>query len=93
MDELGVHLVLFDRAGYGESDPNPKRSLESEATDIQELADKLELGSKFYVIGVSLGNYPAWSCLTQLPHRQEHSLQNLSFLLFRSNPESLNWGF
>ncbi|KAE9461355.1 hypothetical protein C3L33_06737, partial [Rhododendron williamsianum] len=46
MDELGVHLVLFDRAGYGESDPNPKRSLESEATDIQELADKLELGSK-----------------------------------------------
>ncbi|KAI8524329.1 hypothetical protein RHMOL_Rhmol13G0142100 [Rhododendron molle] len=84
MDELGVHLVLFDRAGYGESDPNPKRSLESEAADIQELADKLELGSKFYVIGVSLGNYPTWSCLTQLPHRQEHSLQNLSFLLLRS---------
>jgi pimeloyl-ACP methyl ester carboxylesterase len=69
MDELGVYLVLFDRAGYGESDPNPKRSLESEATDIQELADKLELGSKFYVIGVSLGNYPTWSCLNQLPHR------------------------
>ncbi|KAH7837291.1 hypothetical protein Vadar_012134 [Vaccinium darrowii] len=69
MDELGVYLVLFDRAGYGESDPNPKRSMESEATDIQELADKLELGSKFYVIGVSLGNYPTWSCLNQLPHR------------------------
>lgn len=69
MDELGVYLVLFDRAGYGESDPNPKRSLGSEAADIQELADKLELGSKFYVIGVSLGNYPTWSCLNQLPHR------------------------
>lgn len=87
MNELGVHLVIFDRAGYGESDPNPKRSMESEATDIQELADKLELGSTFYVIGVSLGNYPAWSCLSRLPHRQKHSLQNLSFLCFIPNPD------
>ncbi|THF99521.1 hypothetical protein TEA_002973 [Camellia sinensis var. sinensis] len=55
LDELGIYLLLFDRAGYGESDPNPKRSVKSEAVDIQELADKLQLGSKFYVVGVSLG--------------------------------------
>ncbi|GAA0151470.1 hydrolase [Lithospermum erythrorhizon] len=61
--------VLFDRAGYGESDPNPKRSLKSEASDIEELADQLELGSKFYVIGFSIGCYPTWTCLKHLPHR------------------------
>lgn len=69
MDELGIYLVLFDRAGYGESDPNPKRSITSEASDIQELADRLQLGHKFYVIGVSVGCYPTWSCLKRLPHR------------------------
>ncbi|GMP99030.1 hypothetical protein CsSME_00046674 [Camellia sinensis var. sinensis] len=69
MNELGVYLLLFDRAGYEESDPNPKRSVKSEAFDIQELADQLQLGPKFYVIGVSLGSYPTWSCLKRIPHR------------------------
>ncbi|XAR59666.1 hypothetical protein NMG60_11015585 [Bertholletia excelsa] len=69
MHELGVYLLFFDRAGYGDSDPNPKRSVKSEASDIQELADQLELGSRFYVIGVSLGAYPAWSCLKRMPDR------------------------
>ncbi|KAL0417599.1 UNVERIFIED_CONTAM: hypothetical protein Sradi_1173400 [Sesamum radiatum] len=69
LDELNIYLLLFDRAGYGESDPNPKRSLKSEASDIEELADKLQLGSKFYVLGVSLGCYPVWSCLKRIPDR------------------------
>ncbi|MCD7471803.1 hypothetical protein HAX54_012472 [Datura stramonium] len=46
--------ALWVRAGYGESDPNPKRSVKSEASDIEELAEQLQLGSKYYVIGVSL---------------------------------------
>ncbi|POO01264.1 Alpha/beta hydrolase fold [Trema orientale] len=54
-DELGIYYLLYDRAGYGESDPNPNRSVKSEALDIQELADQLQIGSKFYVIGVSMG--------------------------------------
>ncbi|CAI9105617.1 OLC1v1004584C1 [Oldenlandia corymbosa var. corymbosa] len=66
---LGIYILLYDRAGYGESDPNPRRSVKSEATDIEELADQLELGTKFYVMGVSLGCYPVWSCLKRLPHR------------------------
>lgn len=33
-----------DRAGYGESDPNPKLLVKSEACDIQELADQVQLG-------------------------------------------------
>ncbi|XP_074289252.1 uncharacterized protein LOC141614403 [Silene latifolia] len=69
IDGLKIYMVLYDRAGYGESDPNPKKSLKSEALDIEQLADQLELGPKFYVIGVSLGSYPTWSCLQYIPHR------------------------
>ncbi|GAB4824708.1 hypothetical protein Ancab_007573 [Ancistrocladus abbreviatus] len=69
LDELGICLVTFDRPGYAESDPNPKRSPMSDAFDIQELADHLGLGPKFYVIGLSMGTYPIWGCLKYLPHR------------------------
>ncbi|XP_074289230.1 uncharacterized protein LOC141614381 [Silene latifolia] len=68
-EELKLYFLYFDRAGYGESDPNPKRSVKSEAFDIQELADALQLGSKFYVIGISMGGYPAWSCIKYIPQR------------------------
>ncbi|XP_048325124.1 uncharacterized protein LOC107409763 isoform X2 [Ziziphus jujuba] len=69
IDELKIYFLQFDRAGYGESDPNPNRSVKSEALDIQELADQLQIGSKFYVIGVSLGSYSTWSCLKYIPDR------------------------
>ncbi|XP_050207473.1 uncharacterized protein LOC126656883 isoform X2 [Mercurialis annua] len=69
IEELGVFILTFDRAGYGESDPNPTRSVKSEAFDIQQLADQLHLGPKFHVIGVSIGTYPIWACLNYLPHR------------------------
>ncbi|KAF7805704.1 esterase/lipase/thioesterase family protein [Senna tora] len=69
IDELGIYLLHFDRAGYGESDPHPSRSVKSEAFDIQELADILQIGDKFYVIGISMGAYPVWSCLRYIPHR------------------------
>ncbi|KAE8037444.1 hypothetical protein FH972_010031 [Carpinus fangiana] len=63
IEELKIYILFFSRAGYGESDPYPSRSVRSEAFDIQELADQLQIGSKFYVFGVSLGAYPIWSCL------------------------------
>ncbi|XP_062083053.1 uncharacterized protein LOC133789286 isoform X2 [Humulus lupulus] len=69
IEELGIYFLLYDRAGYGESDPNPTHSVKSEALDIQELADQLQIGSKFYVIGVSMGSYPTWSCLKYIPDR------------------------
>ncbi|KAI7992622.1 hypothetical protein LOK49_LG12G01716 [Camellia lanceoleosa] len=52
-----------------QSDPNPKRSVKSEAYDLQELADNLHLGPKFHVIGVSIGTYTTWACLKYIPHR------------------------
>ncbi|XP_002528732.2 uncharacterized protein LOC8267147 [Ricinus communis] len=69
VEELGVYIVSFDRPGYGESDPHPKRTLKSLALDIEELADQLGLGSKFYIVGFSMGGELTWSCLKYIPHR------------------------
>ncbi|XP_047328118.1 probable lysophospholipase BODYGUARD 2 [Impatiens glandulifera] len=67
INELGIYMLLYDRAGYGESNPNPKRSTKTEASDIQELSEQLQLGPKFYLIGISFGVYPLWSCLRRIP--------------------------
>lgn len=69
MEDLSIYMVSFDRAGYGESDANRKRTVKSTAMDIEELADQLDLGSKFYVIGFSMGGQVVWSCLKYIPHR------------------------
>ncbi|XP_049394819.1 uncharacterized protein LOC125859152, partial [Solanum stenotomum] len=69
MNKMGIYVVQYDRAGYGESDPNPKRSQRSEACDIEELADHLQLGSKFYIISNSMGSYPTWSCIKHISQR------------------------
>ncbi|RVW94260.1 hypothetical protein CK203_034786 [Vitis vinifera] len=69
VEELGVYVVSFDRPGYGESDPNPKRTMKSLALDVEELADQLELGPKFYVVGYSMGGQAVWGCLKYIPHR------------------------
>jgi len=69
VEELGIYMLFFDRAGYGDSDANPKRCLKSDSTDVEELADALQLGDKFYVLGCSMAGYIAWSCLHYIPHR------------------------
>lgn len=68
-DELGIYIVSFDRPGYGESDPNPEGTVKSLALDVEELADQLQLGTKFYIIGLSLGGEMVWGCLKYIPHR------------------------
>ncbi|GAV85931.1 Abhydrolase_6 domain-containing protein [Cephalotus follicularis] len=69
VEELGVYSVSFDKPGYGESDPDPKRTIKSLAFDMEELADQLGLGSKFYVVGYSMGGQAVWGCLKYIPHR------------------------
>ncbi|MCO5565065.1 hypothetical protein L7F22_018736 [Adiantum nelumboides] len=69
IDELGIYYVGFDRAGYGQSDPNPGRTRKSDAVDVLELADILDLGPKFYVTAISIGGYSAWTLLKYFPHR------------------------
>ncbi|KAL7108027.1 hypothetical protein ACP275_06G089900 [Erythranthe tilingii] len=69
VEKMGIHLVSFDRPGYGESDPDPKRTIKSTALDIEELGDKLGLGPKFYIIGSSMGGQLVWGCLKYISHR------------------------
>ncbi|GFQ06034.1 hypothetical protein PHJA_002747400 [Phtheirospermum japonicum] len=69
VESQGVYIVSFDRPGHGESDPNPKQTVKSIALDIEELADQLGLGSRFYVVGFSLGGQFVWTCLKYIPHR------------------------
>lgn len=68
-EELGVYFVSFDRPGYGKSDPHSKRNFKSLAFDIEELADQLEFGNKFYVIGFAMGGHFVWGCLKYIPQR------------------------
>lgn len=64
-----MYVVALDRPGYGESDPDPKRTVKSLVLDIEELADQLNLGPKFYVAGYSMGGLVVWSCLKYIPNR------------------------
>ncbi|KAL6327122.1 hypothetical protein AAG906_014940 [Vitis piasezkii] len=45
------------------------RTMKSLALDVEELADQLELGPKFYVVGYSMGGQAVWGCLKYIPHR------------------------
>ncbi|KAG2311166.1 hypothetical protein Bca52824_022723 [Brassica carinata] len=83
--EQRIYFLFYDRAGYGESDPHPSRTVKSEAYDIQELADKLKIGPKFYVLGVSLGAYSVYSCLKYIPHRYKLKFTIIIFFSFLSH--------
>jgi pimeloyl-ACP methyl ester carboxylesterase len=67
--ELGIYQLSFDRPGYAESDPNPASTEKSIALDVEELADNLQLGPKFYLMGFSMGGEIMWSCLKHISHR------------------------
>lgn len=69
MNELNLYVVSFDRAGCGQSDPNPKRSIQSDVEDVVDLADELGLRPKFYVIATSYGGYTGWGLLKYKPER------------------------
>ncbi|GJT10343.1 retrotransposon protein, putative, ty1-copia subclass [Tanacetum coccineum] len=68
IEEVGIYIVLYDRLGYGESDPDPNRTLKSSDLDIEELTDQLRLGPKFYVVGFSMGGQVIWTCLKYILH-------------------------
>ncbi|KAF8021817.1 hypothetical protein BT93_G2070 [Corymbia citriodora subsp. variegata] len=69
LEKLKVYVLSFDKPGYGESDPDPKRTPKSLALDIEDLADQLGLDTKFYVVGHSMGGQATWGVLKYIPHR------------------------
>ncbi|KAI5022576.1 hypothetical protein ZWY2020_059306 [Hordeum vulgare] len=70
LQELGIYLLSFDRPGYCESDAHPAWTKESIAVDIAELADNLQLGARFHLMGFSMGGEIMWSSLKHIPHTQ-----------------------
>ncbi len=70
VEELGLRYVLVSRPGFGDSDPEPKRTLHSFADDVAQLADALAR-PRFAVLGVSAGGPYALACAAALPERVE----------------------
>ena len=63
-----LRLIAPDRPGFGLSDPHPRRTFVSWATDVANLADALSL-ARFAVMGLSGGGPHAAVVAHQLPQR------------------------
>ena len=64
----GIRVVSPDRPGYGQSDPDPGRTLLDWPDDVATLADDLDL-DRFALLGVSGGGPYAAACAYALPER------------------------
>ncbi|XP_059646924.1 uncharacterized protein LOC132293450 isoform X2 [Cornus florida] len=69
LEEFGVRMITYDLPGFGESDPHPKRNLNSSALDILYLANAIGIHDKFWVLGYSSGAMHAWAALKYIPNR------------------------
>ncbi|ESQ45053.1 hypothetical protein EUTSA_v10010501mg [Eutrema salsugineum] len=93
LEKNGIYIVSYDRPGYGESDPDPNRNEKTLARDVEQLADQLQLGSKFYVVGYSMGGQAVWGVLKYIPHRLAGAtlLSPVTNSWWPSFPSSLTW--
>jgi pimeloyl-ACP methyl ester carboxylesterase len=57
----GMRAVVYDRPGYGLSDPKPGRSVADAAADVEAIADELGF-ERFVVVGGSGGGPHALAC-------------------------------
>lgn len=65
---LGIHIIATDRPGYGLSDKKENRTLIDYSSDIEQLADYLQL-DHFSVLGISGGGAYAAAVSHCLPHK------------------------
>ncbi len=66
--QRGLHLVTYSRPGYGESTPQPRRSVADAAADVTCILDSLGV-AEFVTLGWSGGGPHALACGALLPHR------------------------
>lgn len=85
---LGVHLIAFDRPGYGESTRLQGRRVASAAADVEAIADALGLAG-IAVLGRSGGGPHALACAALLPDRVSRVAALVS--LAPRNAEGLDW--
>ncbi|KAI5077444.1 hypothetical protein GOP47_0007268 [Adiantum capillus-veneris] len=67
--KFGVRLVAFDRAGYGQSEPDPSMTLEGACEDLEQVLDMLQLGPKVFLLGFSCGGAYCYAAARFIPHR------------------------
>ena len=65
---LGVRVITADRPGYGLSDPRPGRQVIDWASDVAELADRLDI-DRFGVTALSGGGAFGLACAAAMPDR------------------------
>lgn len=85
---LGVHLIAFDRPGYGDSTRLPGRRVASAAADVEAISDALGL-DEIAILGRSGGGPHALACAALLPHRVSRVAALVS--LAPRNAEGLDW--
>jgi len=66
-EERGIHLISYERPGYGASTSQPERTVASAADDVATIAKELNL-SRIAVWGVSGGGPHALACAALLPN-------------------------
>ncbi|MEW2402606.1 alpha/beta hydrolase [Streptomyces sp. NPDC046862] len=66
--QLGIHLIAYDRPGYGGSTRKPGRQVADAATDVEAIAKHLKL-DEFSVVGRSGGGPHALACAAELSDR------------------------
>ena len=64
----GLRLIGYDRPGYGDSTPQPGRTVADAATDVATIADALGI-DRFATWGISGGGPHALACAALLPKR------------------------
>jgi pimeloyl-ACP methyl ester carboxylesterase len=65
-EERGIHLISYERPGYGGSTPQPGRAVADAVVDVAAIAKELNL-SRLSVWGISGGGPHALACAALLP--------------------------
>ncbi|MEZ0093923.1 alpha/beta fold hydrolase [Streptacidiphilus sp. EB129] len=88
LHRLGIHLITFDRPGYGGSDRRPGRRVADAAADVAAVAAELGL-TRYGVVGRSGGAPHALACAALLPDQVSRAAALIS-LAPRDAP-GLDW--
>lgn len=86
--QLGIHLIAYDRPGYGGSTRKLGRTVVDAAEDVEDIADELGL-DEFSVVGRSGGGPHALACAAKLPKRVQSAAVLVSLAPW--DAEGLDW--
>ncbi|KOG30564.1 alpha/beta hydrolase [Streptomyces resistomycificus] len=86
--QLGIHLIAYDRPGYGGSTRKPGRQVVDAAADVADIAQFLGLDA-FSVVGRSGGGPHALACAAKLSDRVSSAAVLVS--LAPPDAEELDW--